>query len=226
MAKVLICDDAISVHESLKAYFDYENIQSDSAYCGEELFIKLEQQEYDLVILDVMLPNQSGMEICKTIRKESTIPILMLSARGEEIDRLLGLELGADDYMVKPFSPREVVLKVKNILKRIEYAKGISKKENRRIQVDKEGYCIIIESQKIDFTPKETELFIFLWEHKDKVLTRDHILNQVWGYDYFGDTRVVDTLIKRIRKKINVYSFIKIESIYGRGYKFIYEEEI
>lgn len=226
MTRILICDDAVSVHESLKAYFSYDNIQCDSVYCGEDVLLQLKKQQYQLIILDIMLPKQSGTDICKAIRQESTIPIIMLSARSEEIDRILGLELGADDYIVKPFSPREVVLKAKNILKRIEYSKQEKNENNEKVIVNKEGYCIMIENNKMDFTPKETELFVFLWKHQEKVLSRDHILNQVWGYDYFGDTRVVDTLIKRIRKKISMYPFIKIESIYGRGYKFIYEKKI
>jgi len=222
--KILICDDNIAVHESLSAYLNAENMITVSAYDGEQAQILLNKETFDFIILDVMMPKIFGTDLCREIRKTSEVPIMMLSARGEEFDRILGLELGADDYMTKPFSPREVVARIRTILKRIrpQNVNLASQKivELGHMLIDIEGYLVTINEKPIDLTPKEIELLIYMSHNKNKVLSREQILNKVWGYDYFGDTRSVDTLIKRLRQKLpEVGNGFEIKAIYGVGYK-------
>lgn len=219
---VLVCDDNIAVHESLNAYLQAEGMSSVSAYDGEQALQLLTENQFDLVVLDIMMPGIFGTEVCKEIRKTSDIPILMLSARSEEIDRIIGLEIGADDYITKPFSPREVVVRIKTILKRVQ-----PKKENPQrltggnLSIDVEGYEVRINGKLVELTAKETELLVFLLRNSGTVVNREELLYKVWGYDYLGDTRAVDTLIKRIRQKIAIASpDFSIKSIYGVGYKF------
>jgi DNA-binding response OmpR family regulator len=222
--KVLICDDNIAVHESLTAYLKAENIQCESAYDGKEALNKIKNTQFDLMILDIMMPKMSGTDVCREIRKTSEVPIIMLSARGEEFDRILGLEIGADDYITKPFSPREVVARIKAVLKRVQPQSTLTTHTERividQMTIDVECYEVTIGNQKIELTPKEIEMLIYLSRNKNKVLTREQILNQVWGYDYLGDTRAVDTLIKRLRKKLPASGLnFEIKSVYSIGYK-------
>ncbi|RNF41206.1 response regulator transcription factor [Planococcus salinus] len=219
---ILICDDNIAVHESIDAYLQSEGMNSVSAYDGELALQLLKENHFDLVVLDIMMPGIFGTEVCREIRKTSDIPILMLSARSEEVDRIVGLEIGADDYITKPFSPREVVVRIKTILKRVQPKKEISnylKAGNLSIDVD--GYEARIDGQEIELTAKELELLVFLIRNAGKVVNREELLYKVWGYDYTGDTRTVDTIIKRIRQKISKSApDFSIKSIYGVGYKF------
>ncbi|MDH6427478.1 response regulator transcription factor [Paenibacillus sp. FSL R5-0887] len=219
---ILICDDNIAVHESISAYLQAENMEYESVYNGEEVLYKLEDQHFDLIILDIMLPGLFGTEVCRKIRLTSNVPIIMLSAKGEETDRILGLEIGADDYITKPFSPREVVTRVKTILKRTHYT---FPSEDAiltlgEMKIDRNAFNIKINGSRMEFTPKEIELLIYFTINKNKVLSREQILNKVWGYDYFGDTRAVDNLIKRMRKKLPEKNLgFEIKSVYGMGYK-------
>ncbi|MEK3973776.1 response regulator transcription factor [Psychrobacillus sp. FSL K6-1267] len=219
---ILICDDNVAVHESINAYLQAEGMNSVSAYDGEMSLKLLKENNFDLVVLDIMMPGLFGTEVCKEIRKTSDIPILMLSARSEEVDRIVGLEIGADDYITKPFSPREIVVRIKTILKRVQ-----PKKENTHylkagnLSIDIDGYEVLINNQEIEFTAKEVEFLTFLVKNTGKVVNREELLYKVWGYDYIGDTRAVDTLIKRIRQKIAKASpEFSIKSVYGVGYKF------
>ncbi|MEK4244296.1 response regulator transcription factor [Psychrobacillus sp. FSL K6-2684] len=219
---ILICDDNVAVHESINAYLQAEGMNSVSAYDGEMSLKLLKENNFDLVVLDLMMPGLFGTEVCKEIRKTSDIPILMLSARSEEVDRIVGLEIGADDYITKPFSPREIVVRIKTILKRVQ-----PKKENTHylkagnLSIDIDGYEVLINNQEIEFTAKEVEFLTFLVKNTGKVVNREELLYKVWGYDYIGDTRAVDTLIKRIRQKIAKASpEFSIKSVYGVGYKF------
>ncbi|MGK7377348.1 response regulator transcription factor [Planococcus sp. 1R117A] len=219
---VLICDDNVAVHESINAYLQAEGMKSVSAYDGKLALELLEEKHFDLVVLDIMMPGLFGTEVCKEIRKTSDIPILMLSARSEEVDRIVGLEIGADDYITKPFSPREVVVRIKTILKRVQ-----PKKESPHflkagnLSIDITGYEVHVNQQAIVLTAKEVELLAFLVNHTGKVVSREELLYKVWGYDYTGDTRTVDTLIKRLRQKIAKASpDFSIKSVYGVGYKF------
>lgn len=222
--KILICDDNIAVHESLSAYLKAENMECFSAYDGVEALDKIRSEHYDLIILDIMMPKMFGTDICREIRKTNNVPIIMLSARGEEFDRIIGLELGADDYITKPFSPREVVVRIRTILRRLQPQYILPDKQNRitigELTIDAEGYDASLKDLKLDLTPKEIETLIYLAQHKNKVLTREQILNSVWGYDYFGDTRAVDTLIKRLRQKLTATDKgFEIKAVYGVGYK-------
>ncbi|MFZ5969572.1 MAG: response regulator transcription factor [Bacillota bacterium] len=219
--KILICDDNIAVHESLTAYLNAENMKCFSVFDGEQALNILKTENFDLLILDVMLPKMFGNNVCKEIRKTSEIPIIMLSAKGEEDDRILGLEIGADDYVAKPFSPREVITRIKTILKRVQ-PNNISKNKliAGELIIDIEGYEVHVNGEKIELTPKELEILAFLVMNKGKVLSRERLMNKVWGYDYCGGTRAVDTQIKRLRQKLpeTGVSF-EIKAIYGIGYK-------
>lgn len=219
---VLICDDNIAVHESIHAYLQAEGMQSVSVYDGNSALKLLKENHFDLVVLDIMMPGLFGTEVCKEIRKTSDIPILMLSARSEEVDRIMGLELGADDYITKPFSPREVVVRIRNILKRAQPKKESPQYlEAGNLSIDVSGYEVRIDGLEIELTAKELELLAFLVRNKEKVINREELLYKVWGYDYTGDTRTVDTMVKRIRQKIGKAApdFL-IKSVYGVGYKF------
>ncbi len=219
-ANVLICDDNETVHKSLAIYLEEEGINAISAFNGEEALKLFRISKVDLVVLDVMLPDMSGMDICRDIRRISNVPIIMLSAKSEEIDRIIGLELGADDYVTKPFSPREMSIRIRNLLKRMHSISDVQKYSFEELEAYPESMEIFVNREKIPFTPKETKIVIYLVCNANKVLSREQILNAVWGYDYCEDTRVVDTLIKRIRQKLpseNVH--FNIHAIYGVGYK-------
>lgn len=221
---ILICDDNDAVHETIGTYLENEGMTYDSAFDGEEALEKFKKLSPDLVILDLMMPKIFGIDVCREIRKTSNVPIIMLTAKGEEIDRIVGLEIGSDDYIVKPFSPREVVVRIKAIFRRIGKSHEVLNRnvvsfDNLKIDLDK--YEVTLNGEKIDVTPKECQILYFLSTNEGIVLSREEILDKVWGYDYFGDTRVVDTQIKRIRKKIpeNDVKW-SIKSVYGIGYKF------
>ncbi|NFE72867.1 response regulator transcription factor [Clostridium botulinum] len=226
MKKILICDDNDTVHETIGTYLKNDEMTYISAYDGKEALEKFNAEKPDLVILDLMMPKIFGTEVCKEIRKISNVPIIMLTAKGEEIDRIVGLEIGADDYIVKPFSPREVVTRIKTIFRRVGNA-NIDTNLNRKLvtfnnfNIDLDKYEIRLNKEKIDVTPKECQILYLLATNEGRVLSREEILDKVWGYDYFGDTRVVDTQIKRIRKKIpEEGEKWSIKTVYGIGYKF------
>lgn len=221
---ILICDDDRVVHESLGLYLDAENFTHSSAFDGEHALQMQERDHPDLIILDLMMPKLSGTDVCREIRKTSSVPIIMLTAKGEEIDRILGLELGADDYIVKPFSPREVIARIKAVLRRINDNQTSNTPSVLRfpgLEISLDNYQVKVAGKQVPFTPKEVEILHLLASHPGQVMDRETILSKVWGYDYFGDTRTVDTHIKRIRQKIDqdnpVYGLI---TVYGVGYKF------
>lgn len=216
---VLICDDNIAIHSSLTSYLKAEGIAVISAFDGESALQELGRHPVDVVVLDVMLPGIDGYEVCRQVRKSSDVYIIMLSARGEELDRIVGLEVGADDYVSKPFSPREVVIRIKKALKRLYPKQETKKLALAELTVLPDSYQVFLGDQKLDMTSKEIDVLAFMVSNAGKVLTREHILNAAWGYEYCGDTRVVDTLIKRLRQKLckdGVH--IAIRSIYGVGY--------
>lgn len=220
---ILICDDDPVVHESLNLYLQAEHFKVSSAKDGEEGLKLALDLEPDLVILDLMMPGRSGTDVCREIRRHTNTPIIMLTARGEELDRVLGLELGADDYIVKPFSPREVVARVKAVLRRINERKEV---RGHLIQLDGleinlDNYQVKVQGEVVAFTPKEVEVLYFLASHQGQVMEREHILHEVWGFDYYGDTRTIDTHIKRIRQKIAVDDAKwELNTVYGVGYRF------
>lgn len=224
IATVLICDDDEAVHESLASYFGTVDIDVISAYNGEDALSVLQKEKINLVILDIMMPKMFGTEVCKTIRKTSDVPIIMLSARGEELDRILGLELGADDYITKPFSPREVATRALVILRRMSVIpppeKTRRKLSFRELQLDLDASEVWINGQNISFTLKERAMLAFFVQNAGIALSRDQIMNNVWGYDYYGDTRAVDTMVKRLRKKLpKSGTHFEITSVHGIGYK-------
>jgi len=222
--KILICDDQAIIHDTLGEYLKAEEFESVSAYDGVQALELFRRESPDLIVLDLMMPKKNGIDVCREIRQTHSTPIIMLTAKGEEIDRILGLELGADDYIVKPFSPREVVARMKAVLRRMG---GQSKKPEQTVlqfpgmTLDLGRYQVEIGGEAVPFTPKEVEVLYLLAFHPGRVYNREQILSGVWGYDYYGDTRVVDTQIKRIRQKLSQNDCAcTIKSIYGVGYKF------
>lgn len=225
MAKVqmLICDDNPAISKSLAGYFEAEGMDVLCAQTGEEALALFREKRLQLIVLDIMLPGISGMDVCREIRKTSEVPIIMLSAKGDELDRILGLELGADDYVTKPFSPREVVVRAKKLLKRSLAIDNEKKFTLAELTVLPDSYEVYIGEQRINLASKEFEVLRYLVAHTGKAMTREHIINAVWGYEYAGDPRIVDTLIKRLRHKL--FSELEqevhfaITTIFGVGYK-------
>lgn len=219
---ILICDDQQSVHETIGEYLKIEGMDYISAYDGLDALQKAKTIKPDLILLDLMMPKLFGTDVCKEIRKNSDVPIIMLTAKSETIDKIIGLELGADDYIAKPFSPREVVTRIKTVLRRTSNVNKLSnciKYEDLEINLD--SHEVYVKGELLKITPKEIKIFYMLASNAGNILNREHILSEVWGYDYFGDTRVVDTQIKRLRKKLPTDDLKwEIKSIYGVGYKF------
>ena len=221
MQTILICEDNKAVHEGLSGYLKALHYHIYSTYDGESAITVLEREKIDLVILDVMLPGIFGTEVCRQIRKKSDIPVLMLSAKGDEIDRIIGLEIGADDYVTKPFSPREVAVRVRNMLRRAEKSQENQRLVCAELCIVIEAYEVFVREEMVDLTPRETEVLYYLAKNAGRVLTRNQIMNCVWGYDYCGDTRAVDNQIKRIRQKLPADGVhFEIKAVYGVGYKF------
>jgi DNA-binding response OmpR family regulator len=222
---ILVCDDDPIVHQSLNLYLDAEGFAHRSAYTGPQaLTAATSAPEPSLVLLDIMMPDLSGMDICRALRKVSQVPVIMLTARGEEFDRVLGLEMGADDYIVKPFSPREVISRIKAVLRR---ARGAAREDNSAalvfgpLTIMPDSYTVKLNDETIAMTPREVELLALLASHPGRVFPRETILSQVWGYDYYGDSRTVDTHIKRLRQKLSAPDARwQITTVYGVGYKF------
>ena len=223
-ARVLLCDDNPALQKSLSGYFEAEHMEVVLAGSGEEALARLREGGIDLLILDIMLPGMSGTDVCREIRRTSRMPILMLSAKGEEIDRIVGLEVGADDYVTKPFSPREVVIRARKLLRRYASApEGEEKYTLAELTVLPDSYEVFIGEQRVNLTSKEFEVLRHLVSHAGKPMTREYIINTVWGYEYAGDPRIVDSLIKRLRQKL--FSAVEtpvhfaITTIFGVGYK-------
>ena len=221
---ILICDDDPVVHESLGLYLSSEGYEHQSAYDGQQASEMFENQRPDMVILDLMMPRMSGIDVCRTIRQTSSTPIIMLTAKGEEIDRILGLELGADDYIVKPFSPREVLARIKAVLRR--FSEKTAEEDSSiirlpQLEISLENYQVKAAGKVIPCTPKEVEILHMLTSNVGQVFSREQILSRVWGYDYFGDTRTVDAHIKRIRQKLPTENVPwALKTVYGVGYRF------
>ena len=197
-------------------------------YDGDAALAALDSS-ISLCVLDIMMPGKSGVEVCREIRKSSQVPIVMLTAKGEEVDKIVGLELGADDYIVKPFSPREVIARIKAILRRTEKNEGEAAEKNvirhNGLVIDLNSYTVLLRNQPVVCTPKEIEILYLLASHPGQVFTRDTLLSQVWGYDFAGETRTVDTHIKRLRAKLDSTGLgWSIKTIYGVGYKFEIEQ--
>lgn len=218
---IMICDDNETVHQTLQLYLKEAGFRVVSAYDGLAALEMLKTTKVDLVILDIMMPKLFGTEVCRQVRRTSDLPIILLSAKVDEADRIVGLELGADDYVTKPFSPREVVTRVRTVLRR---TRPSTRNDNKILQLGKlrintKAYDVFIDTKQIKMTPREVELLTFLVKHTGEVVSREQILNAVWGYDYYGDIRAVDTLLARVRGKIpEKMSGVSFRTIYGVGY--------
>jgi len=221
---ILIADDDAKIRELLKLYFSKEGFQVIEASDGAETIVKVQQTNPNLVILDLMMPVLDGMETCRQIRKFSPVPIIMLTACGEDDERILGLETGADDYVTKPFNPREVVARVKAVLRRAPERLPGETDVLRfpDLEINRAEYSVAAFGKTISLTPKEVELLWFLASHPGRVFSREQLLESVWGYTYCGDTRTVDTHIKRVRQKIEAQESTPwdIKTVWGVGYKF------
>lgn len=219
--KILIVDDEELIRTVIREYAELDGFEVSEASDGEEAILKCKNETYDLIIMDIMMPKLDGYQAVKEIQKDATIPILMLSARGEEYDKLLGFELGIDDYVQKPFSPKELMARVKAILKRIN--KVTKKIIVDSLVIDDDAREVYIEEEKVILTLKEYELLKYLIENKNIAVSREQLLTNIWGYDFYGDDRTVDTHIKTLRSKIGKYKD-NIVTLRGVGYKFEYKE--
>ena len=218
MYNLLIVDDEQKIREIISKYARFEGYNADEAQDGLTALEMLKERDYDLVILDVMMPDLDGFSVCKELRKNSKIPVIMLSARGEEYDRIHGFEVGIDDYVVKPFSPKELMMRVAAIIKRTGKVTG-DIFEYQGLKVDFAGRIVYVDGNKAELTPKEYDLLFYLIKNKGIALTREKLISNVWGYDFFGDDRTLDTHIKLLRKNLGSYSNL-IVTLRGVGYRF------
>jgi len=227
--KILIVDDDSNIAELISLYLTKEMYDTVIASDGEEALTLFDQEKPSLILLDLMLPGIDGMTVCREIRRRSQVPIIMLSAKGETFDKVLGLEMGADDYMIKPFDPKELIARVKAVLRRShiqETAASEAAVSTARIAeypdliINQTNYSVVYQGKTVDMPPKELELLYFLASHPNQVFTREQLLDHIWGYEYVGDTRTVDVHIKRIREKIKDHKDWSIGTVWGIGYKF------
>lgn len=224
--KILIVDDDENIAELISLYMTKECFETQIVYDGESALKTADTFAPDLIILDLMLPGIDGYQVCREIRQKSQTPIIILSAKGEVFDKVLGLELGADDYMEKPFDTKELVARVKAVLRR--YKTAVPAKDNPtakqvsypNLTINLTNYSVLYNGHTVDMPPKELELLYFLAASPNHVFTREQLLDQIWGYEYIGDTRTVDVHIKRLREKIKDHESWKIATIWGIGYKF------
>lgn len=233
--KILIVDDDENIAELIQLYLTKECYDTTIAADGEAALVIQKHYQPDLILLDIMLPGMDGYEVLREVRKTSNIPVIMLSAKGETFDKVLGLELGADDYIMKPFDSKEMVARVKAVLRRINTAAedtSANTAENIKecvsiadLTVNLADYTVFYRDKQIEMPPKELELLYFLASHTNQVFTREQLLDQIWSYDYVGDTRTVDVHIKRLREKFTNHPDWNIKTVWGIGYKFEYIQE-
>ena len=220
MAKILVCDDDKDIVEAIDIYLTQEGYEVLKAYDGDEAIKVLKRNEVDLLIMDVMMPRLDGWGVLKQIRKSSTVPVILLTARNEEYDRLLGFELGVDDYIGKPFSPRELIARMKALIKRAGASQGAGAIYTLGgLRVDTAARTAQIDGEAVALSPKEFDLLAFFVSRPEVAFTRDQLLNHVWGYDFFGDARTVDTHVKSLREKLGAYRE-HIVTVWGTGYRF------
>ena len=229
-ARILVVDDEERIRKLLRMYLERENYEIEEAENGEEALEIATEDDFDLILLDLMLPGMDGIEVCQQMREQKATPVIMLTAKGEEANRVQGFEVGADDYITKPFSPREVVLRVKALLRRSSTTKFLQTETTTKnvivfpyLTIDHDAHRVLAEDQIINLTPKEYELLYYLAKAPDKVFSREELLKDVWNYEFFGDLRTVDTHVKRLREKLNKVSpnaAGMISTVWGVGYKF------
>ncbi len=222
--RILVIDDDPNINRLIALYLQKENFSVISAYRGDDGLEMVKKEAPDLVLLDIMLPGMDGWQVCRAVRQISSIPIIMLTAKGETFDKVLGLELGADDYIVKPFDPKELVARVKAVVRRTAAQPdqgGGKELVFPGLTVSLSTYSVLRDGAPVELAPKELELLFYLASHKGQVFTREQLLEQVWGFDYFGDSRTVDVHIKRIREKLwDENASWQIKTVWGVGYKF------
>ncbi|MBF8984057.1 response regulator transcription factor [Lutibacter sp. B2] len=217
---ILIADDEDKMRQVIKIYLEREGYKIEEAINGKDALAKFEMTQFSLLLLDVMMPEIDGWTVCRKIREESAVPIIMLSARGEEYDKLFGFELGVDDYITKPFSPKEVVARVKALLKRsnIHHKSNENNMKINNLEIRPLAKQAFLDHDEIFLTPKEFDLLYFLAQNPQQVFSREQLLNKVWGYDFIGDARTIDTHVKQIREKLGTYKNY-IHTVWGTGYK-------
>lgn len=231
MQHILIADDNRDITDILSTYSRMEGFEPVVAGDGEEAIRLFNKYEPDVVLLDVMMPKEDGYEVCRKIRSKSNVPVILITARGEDFDKIMGLDIGADDYIVKPFSPREVMARVRAVLRRMSNTNKESTSDNvisvDNLEINLDEYTLHIDNNKVSLTKKEIETMWTLASNPNKVFTRDNLLDSLWGFDYFGDSRTVDSHIKRLRAKIDAieHPSWSIKTIWGVGYKFEVEEQ-
>ncbi len=224
--KILIVDDDVNIAELIDLYLTKECFQTMMVHDGEEALKVFDTFQPNLILLDLMLPGIDGYQVCREIRAKSNTPIIMLSAKGEIFDKVLGLELGADDYMIKPFDSKELVARVKAVLRRYQPAKPEAPEVKAKIVeypeliINQTNYSVLYRGKPVDMPPKELELLYFLASSPNQVFTREQLLDHIWGYEYIGDTRTVDVHIKRLREKIKDHASWGLATVWGIGYKF------
>ena len=223
--KILIVDDEENICELVRLYIEKEGFEAVIAGDGQEAVAKFNSDKPDLILLDIMLPIKDGWQVCREIRAQSNVPIIMLTAKGETFDKVLGLELGADDYVVKPFEPKELIARIRAVLRRSAGTEEENKNDDELkfdgLRINQSTYEVYIDDKKVEMPPKEFELLYFLAKNTNKVFTRDQLLDEIWGYEFFGDSRTVDVHIKRIREKIEGKERTWVlKTVWGVGYKF------
>lgn len=224
MYKALIADDNRQIVSILSEYCKKNNFTVSTVFDGEAALKEIEENEFDIILLDVMMPKKDGFDVCREVRTFSNVPIIMITARGEDYEKIMGLEIGADDYIVKPFSPGEIIARINAILRRITPKNDESEKifTFDNLEIDLNNFTVKINDEIISLTKKEIEILWTLVTNQNKVFTRENLLDLIWGFDYFGESRTVDTHIKRLRAKLDNYKHEKwnIKTIWGVGYKF------
>lgn len=227
MYKLLVVDDEIRIRSIIKKYAEFEGHSVTEAVDGMEAVHLVRKFKFDLVIMDIMMPELDGFSACREIRKHSDVPIIMLSARGEEYDKINGFEVGIDDYVVKPFSPKELMLRIDAVMKRVKRADNREKQpEHLVVMLDGGGLTaditariVYIDGERVDMSPKEYDLFFYMLDHKNIALSREKLISDVWGYDFYGDVRTLDTHVKLLRRSLGKYSNL-IVTLRGVGYRF------
>ena len=222
--KILIVDDDENICELLRLYLEKDGFETVVANDGEKAVEFSAKYNPDLILLDIMLPKLDGWQVCREIRKTSAVPIIMLTAKGETFDKILGLELGADDYVSKPFDTKEVIARIKAVLRRSianEKSGQVNEVHYDKLSINLTNYELVVDGKKVDTPPKELELIYHLASNPNRVYTRDQLLDEVWGFDYYGDSRTVDVHVKRLREKLeNVSDQWSLKTVWGVGYKF------
>lgn len=223
--KILVVDDDQHIAELISLYVMKEGFDTKEVYDGKQALEEVKIYQPDLILLDLMLPGMDGYQVCAEIRKTNKVPIIMLTAKGETFDKVLGLELGADDYIVKPFEPKELVARIKAVLRRYTTKADVEEDDGQvlrfpDLEINLSNYTVTYHGKSLDFPPKEFELLSFLAQHPNRVFTREQLLDRIWGYEYVGDTRTVDVHVKRIREKMNQADEWGIRTVWSVGYKF------